>query len=131
MHVIGDSVSPEDVFDIAAGKMNPVYLRLIYAIVIIFLLFLGPVDDHISGGYDFLHSLKVEMRLSGGHIQDLIVQPAAGTVGGEFGNGKQMIGAAASHEQGMLFIFEVNHGIVPVGRIHIHTSSPPGENIQN
>lgn len=81
------TISPEDVFYISSGEMDPIHFCFIFSIVFIFLQFLWPVQDNIScvdNGF-VLGFVKVKMNLPGCNIDDLIVQPALGAVGGELG----------------------------------------------
>lgn len=125
VHIIGNAIFPENIFDIVSRKMNPVDFRMINAVVIITLFLFGAVQHHISCGDDLLHAMKVEMCLAGGDIQELVVYAATGTVRGELGPGQEMVGAATSYEKRVGLVLEIQSFVMPIGRISINTPAPP------
>ena len=101
-----DIVMPQDVLYIAAGEVDPVDLRLVFAKVFVVLLLPGLEQNHVSCS-DFLGlSVKIKVGFAGGYIQKLIVQPSSGTPGGQSFFCPQPIGATASHNQGFGLVFE-------------------------
>ena len=68
MNIICNTVFAKELFDIASGKMYPVYFGLVHAIVVIPLFFFGAVYDHIAGRNDFFFTVKEKMSLAGCNI---------------------------------------------------------------
>ena len=106
--------------------MNPIDFRFIHAVILIFLKFLRPVQNHVSGSHQRFVFLIVKMKMcgSGGNIQNLVVNPAAGSVCGQPGMVFQTICAAASDCQRLAFVFKVDQGIVQISGIDIHGNLP-------
>ena len=85
VHIICNSVFSQNILHISSGKMKPVDFRMVYAVIIIPLFLLGTVQDHISGGDNLFCPIEIKMCFSGSNINNLIVQPSAGTVGRKLG----------------------------------------------
>lgn len=101
-----DIVMPQDVLYIAAGEVDPVDLRLVFAKVFVVLLLPGLEQNHVPCG-DFLGlAVKIKVGFAGGYIQKLIVQPSSGTPCGQPFFCSKPIGATASHNQGFGLVFE-------------------------
>jgi hypothetical protein len=96
---------------------------MINAVIGILLFFSGAVNDHISRRNGLFHTVYVKRSPSRGHVEDLIVYPAFGPMGGKFGCIDQMIGAAAGHKKGMGFEIDRLELIVPISRVGIHEQS--------
>ena len=88
--------------------MDPVYLGVVYAVIIVALLFLWTVKDHVAGIDDLLLPVEIEMCPAGGDIEQLIVETPPGPVGGKPGPGQQMIDARAPYKEGVFFVFEIS-----------------------
>ena len=113
-HVIPDAVASQNIRHVAASEMDPVHLGSVRGIIFIFLKFFWTVDHHISGshnGFIFL-MVKVEMHGSGGNIENLKVQPPAGTVGGQPGMRQKAVSPAAPDDQRSALVFKIQMRIV-------------------
>ena len=109
-HVIGDTVKPEYILDVAAGKMNPVDFCLFRAVIYIALRLFRAVDHHLPCSHHcvFFTFVKIEMGFSGCNIQDLEIQSSSGSVSRQLRAGIQMIGSAASHDERSALVFEIH-----------------------
>ena len=105
--------------------MNPVYLGVVHAVIIVALLFLWAVKDHVAGIDDLLLPVEIEVCPAGGDIEQLIVETSPGPVGGKPGPGEQMIDACTPYKEGVLSVFEISVKIVPVGIVCVHNICPP------
>ena len=103
-----EAVLAQDVGDVAPGEVDPEDLRVVRAVIIVALFLPGAVDHHVAGGDDVFLAVKIKMSLSGRHIEQLEVHPAAGAVGRQLGQGHQAVGAAAAHEQRVFPVFKIN-----------------------
>ena len=117
---IRNAILPEDVCDIIPGKMHPIDLRLICAVVPVFLFLSWAVENHVSSGDDLLCAVEIELRFPRSNIQELEIQPPAGAVAGQHRTRKEPIGAAASDKEGMCPVFEIYPAVLPIGAVDVH-----------
>ena len=102
------AILPKNVGDVVSGKVNPEYLGVICPIIVVALFLPGAVENHVSRRDDVLLALKIKVPLPGGDIEQLKIYSPSGTMGGEFCQGLQAIGATASHKEWVLLVFKVD-----------------------
>ena len=64
-----DIILPQYILDIAAGEVDPVYLRLILAKVLVVHDLFRQKEDHITGRHFNIFAVDIKVCLSGGDIQ--------------------------------------------------------------
>lgn len=95
----GDVVMAEDVLHVAAGKMHPIDLGLVLAVIHIVLLLSGQVEYHVPRRDLMVLAPYEKMGLAGGHIEQLKIQLTPGPYGSKPLAGMQVVGTAAGNDQ--------------------------------
>ena len=119
----GHAIVLEDVFNVAAGKVNPVYLGFVLGEVFVVLRLTRLKENHLFSVDDALLVSKIEMGFAGGNVDQLIIQRAAGSPGRQFFFGLEAVVSAAAYDEGFGLILERESVVVEETGVHVHNAN--------
>ena len=119
----GHAIVLEDVFNVAAGKVNPVYLGFVLGEVFVVLRLTRLKENHLFSVDDALLVSKIEMGFARGNVDQLIIQRAAGSPGRQFFFGLEAVVSAAAYDEGFGLILERESVVVEETGVHVHNAN--------